>query len=36
MEKYEIDFENIDELDIDRLPAGGSGFGCDCAGAMKA
>lgn len=30
MEAYEINFEDIKELEGLELPAGGSGFGCTC------
>ena len=32
MENYEINFEDIEELEDLEIPAGGSGFGCDCGG----
>lgn len=34
MENYEINFEEIEELEEMELPAGGSGFGCTCAGSV--
>jgi hypothetical protein len=30
MENFEINFDEIDELEEIELPAGGSGFGCNC------
>lgn len=33
MEKFEINFDEIEELENIELPAGGSGFGCTCSGA---
>lgn len=30
MENFEINFEEIDELEDVEVLAGGSGFGCDC------
>lgn len=33
MENYEINFEELEDLEDLELPAGGSGFGCNCADA---
>lgn len=30
MENYEIDFEEIEELEETEQPEGGCGFGCNC------
>lgn len=30
MEDYEINFEELENLEDLELPAGGSGFGCNC------
>ncbi len=35
MEKYEVNFEEIKELEEMELPAGGSGFGCNCLDAAE-
>lgn len=32
MENFEINFDEIEELEEMEIPAGGSGFGCDCGG----
>jgi hypothetical protein len=34
MENYEINFEELEDLEDLELPAGGSGFGCTCSGAV--
>lgn len=33
MERFEINLDEINELEDIELPAGGSGFGCTCSGA---